>query len=81
MAQQDVCDATLRKRIPSFKGTIVIHFIVDASGRATEATVKRSEIDDPEFQGCILKVVDGLKFHAPAGGGEAIVSAGLSFAP
>jgi len=59
---------------PGLEGRVVVRFVIDASGKVTNATVQESTFDDDVIEKCILAAIERLTFPVAEGGGVNVVS-------
>ncbi len=55
-------------RKPDLRGRISVSFVIDDRGRATEATVAESTLDDATVEACVVRAVGRWRFPAPPPG-------------
>lgn len=61
-------------RAPNLYGKLVVHFAIDGTGRVEQADVLQSSLQDANVEACVLRTVRSIRFPAPRGGGEVLVS-------
>ena len=66
---------------PSLEGRVVLKFVIHPTGDVSKSTVKSSTLDNAQVENCLSQRVLRLRFPEPEGGGIAVVSFPLSFAP
>jgi beta-lactamase regulating signal transducer with metallopeptidase domain len=53
---------------PALAGTVVIHWVIDATGEVPEACITEDTVRDNEITDCVNKLVQTGRFPAPKGG-------------
>jgi Ca-activated chloride channel family protein len=66
---------------PGLSGKLVLQWTIGADGKVRKASVTSSTLGNPAFEACVLKLVEGWTFPAPAGGGEATMNYPMVFSP
>lgn len=60
-------------------GRVSVKFNIGPDGKVTQATAEESTLGNAAAEACILGVVKGIEFPAPAGGGNVEVSYPFAF--
>lgn len=70
------CYESALKKSPDLKGSLTIHFVLDAEGYVMNAELnqERSEITTPEVVDCAINLIKSLKFPPSSRGMETIVN-------
>ena len=70
------CYDAQRKKDPTLKGSLTIHFVIDPEGyvMSAELNKERSEIQSPEVADCAIRLIKGLKFPPSSRGMETVVN-------
>jgi hypothetical protein len=63
------CYASALERSAGAAGQINVRFVIDASGRVTQARAEHTSLPDCDAVRCVLDVFRGLRFPEPDGGG------------
>jgi len=53
---------------PALSGTVVIHWVITASGEVAEACITEDTVGDRELTACVNQLVAAGGFPAPTGG-------------
>jgi hypothetical protein len=77
------CYDKARKDLPDLKGTLTIHFVLDAEGnvKKAELNVERSDIKSPEVANCAIGELKKLKFPPSSRGMDTAVNYPFDFKP
>ena len=62
------------KNNPKLSGKIVVKLTIGADGRVKSATIGSSTLNDKTVEQGILRVMRRMRFPAPSGGGEVVIS-------
>jgi TonB family protein len=60
------CYVKTLKKTAGASGLVIVHFVVDKTGKAEKAEVGSSTVNDPALGTCVLGAVKGTKFPRPA---------------
>lgn len=74
LAQFRFCYEKELQGSPDLHGKVVMKWVIDKSGSVSSASVKRSSLDNPIVEACMVTRVRRLRFPAPRGGGIVLVS-------
>lgn len=58
----------------SVRGKVVTRWTIGGTGDVVHAEIKESELKDSETEGCILAIIQKLRFPKPKGGGNVLVT-------
>jgi Ca-activated chloride channel family protein len=64
---------------PNLAGRVVVKFIIDGTGKVTNAVIEESTLNNKVVEACLLKVIKRLTFPQPAGGSVIVVSYPFTF--
>jgi hypothetical protein len=75
------CFDKAKKDLPSLKGDMVIHFVVDPDGKVKKAELnqERSTIKSPAVVDCSIKIIQGIKFPPSSRGMDTTVNYPFNF--
>lgn len=73
-----VCYETELVKRKTLAGTTRVEFVIDASGRVTEA---KGHGFDRKVDACVARVIESIRFDPPTGGGVVAVSYPFTFMP
>ena len=75
------CFDKAKKDLPSLKGDMVIHFVVDPDGKVKKAELnqERSSIKSPAVVDCSIKIIQGIKFPPSSRGMDTTVNYPFNF--
>lgn len=73
-AQFKYCYERQLTKDPNLYGKITITFTIAGNGRVSDSTVIQSTMHNANVEECVLRVVRRIRFPAPKGGGEVIVT-------
>jgi TonB family protein len=73
-AQFKYCYERELTKDPNLYGKITVTFTIAGNGRVSEANVIQTTMHNANVEECVLRVVRRIRFPAPKGGGEVIVT-------
>jgi TonB family protein len=73
-AQFKYCYERELSKDPNLYGKITVTFTIAGNGRVSEANVIQTTMHNANVEACVLRVVRRIRFPAPKGGGEVIVT-------
>jgi len=90
---KSVIDEYIKKHIPMIRtcytneleknkglaGSVSVKFNIGSDGKVTQASAEGSTLSNAAAESCIVGVVKGIEFPAPAGGGNVEVSYPFAF--
>jgi TonB family protein len=64
---------------PNLAGKVVVKFIIDGSGKVTNAAIAESTLNNEKVEQCLLKAIRRLTFPQPPGGEVIVVTYPFTF--
>ncbi len=62
------CYETAQVKAPKIAGRIGVQFRISPEGRAYGATISQTDVPDPDFQDCVIRVFETFQFAPPPNG-------------
>lgn len=75
------CYENALKKQPKLKGRVVVSFVIAASGKVSNASIKSSTLGHKGVEACLQTHIAAIQFPKPQGGGIVRVNYPLNFAP